>query len=861
MPVTFNKSVRYTILTTLETDFFRYMKFLKLVTVLLFLLLPFSSFAVLVKGRVTDQKGMPLGFATVYVKGTTQGTVSNNEGYYQLDLAAGNYTIVCQFMGYEKHSQAVTVVQEKLLVNFTLLPQNMKLKEVTVNSGGEDPAYAIIRKAIAKRETYLNEVAAQEADVYIKGVLKLLALPEKVMFMKINLTAEDSAELGNGIMYLCESITHIAEQQPGKYKEDVLSARESGNSNGFGFNSPSMVKVNFYENLMRVANVHPRGIVSPISESALHYYKYKLEGSFYEDGQLINKILVTPKRKFEPLFQGGYINIVENSWRIHSVNMILTSESQISYIDTLRIEQVHVPVTTDKWRVKNQVFHMKASIMGISFGGDFVSVYSNYNLQPSFGKNYFDATMLSYQTGANKKSINYWDSIRPVPLNVEEKDDYVKKDSLEKHRSSPAYLDSMDRLINKFDVSSVIAGDHFYYRKSKFGFNTPGIFQMVNFNSVEGINIRLPLYFSKKYGDVPNNNYNELSFAPQARYGISNTHLQTKGTVAYTHNRGRFFKLKFSGGRWVYQYYNENPVNELYNLYYTLVQKNNYLKLYEAWFAKASGEVQIARGLQAGAEVSWQDRRSLDNTNDFSFAKKDKELSPNYPTDLLQQPMQSHQALLGTLSLSFNPGQKIIRYPNRNVYIPSKWPVFTLAYTKGIYGIAGSDVDYDKWKLTIKDNIKLRLLGNSSYQVSVGGFLNRNKVFVPDYTHFYGNQFALAIPYLTGFQLAPYYKYSNTESFYATLNFEHHFDGLLTNKIPGIRKLNWQLVAGTNAFYVNSKNNYAEVFAGIENIAGVLRIDGIAGYQGLTGKPQVGIRIGFSMNGGVSFNSGGNVED
>jgi hypothetical protein len=92
------------------------------------------------------------------------------------------------------------------------------------------------------------------------------------------------------------------------------------------------------------------------------------------------------------------------------------------------------------------------------------------------------------------------------------------------------------------------------------------------------------------------------------------------------------------------------------------------------------------------------------------------------------------------------------------------------------------------------------------YRVGVGGFLNRRRVDIPDFQHFNGNQVLMAGEYLHTFQLAPYYRYSNTEPLYAVLHAEHHFNGLLTNKIPMLNRLKWHLVAGTNTFYVNSNN-------------------------------------------------------
>ena len=58
------------------------------------------------------------------------------------------------------------------------------------------------------------------------------------------------------------------------------------------------------------------------------------------------------------------------------------------------------------------------------------------------------------------------------------------------------------------------------------------------------------------------------------------------------------------------------------------------------------------------------------------------------------------------------------------------------------------------------------------------------------------------------------------------------------------RKLNWHLVAGANAFYVNEKNNYAEVFVGLENILKLIRVDFVWGFE-YGHRSQFGIRIGL----------------
>ena len=157
----------------------------------------------------------------------------------------------------------------------------------------------------------------------------------------------------------------------------------------------------------------------------------------------------------------------------------------------------------------------------------------------------------------------------------------------------------------------------------------------------------------------------------------------------------------------------------------------------------------------------------------------------------------------------------------------------------------------------------MKLYGQFGYRWNVGGFIDKEKVFVPDFTHFNGNQLTLASPYLNSFQLAPYYANSNTESFYTSYHVEHHFNGLGTNKIPLFRKLKYNLVAASNGYYVNRNNNYIELSAGLENVGWGLfrffRVDGVVGYQNFK-KPVFGIRIG--INGGmISFGSRNDADE
>jgi hypothetical protein len=124
----------------------------------------------------------------------------------------------------------------------------------------------------------------------------------------------------------------------------------------------------------------------------------------------------------------------------------------------------------------------------------------------------------------------------------------------------------------------------------------------------------------------------------------------------------------------------------------------------------------------------------------------------------------------------------------------------------------------------------------------MGGFVNANKLYTPDLQHYFGNQAYFSIEHLKGYQLLPYYQFSNQASFYSTVFAEYHLNGLLTNKIPGFRKLNWFLVGGVSYLHVNNMVDYTESIIGIENIFKVMRVDLINGFQ--KGEPvRTGVRL------------------
>lgn len=795
-----------------------------------------------ISGKISSTSGDLLPFSTITVEGKNIQTNANSQGFYFLELARGTYNISCRHVGYERTVKTVTVTAEAQELNFVLQPQQVSLKEVVVKAGAEDPAYAIIRKAIQKRKEYLNENEVFQCEVYSKGTMNLRNYPKT--FFGETVDFEDGDTSKKKMIYLSETVSKLSVDKPNKTKIDVISTRVSGQQDGYGFAGARFYS--FYENNVQISNsLNPRGFVSPIADNALSMYRYKYEGAFSEDGKLISKIKVIPRRKFEPCFSGT-INIVEDEWRIHSLELQLTKQSQMDFADTLRIEQLYQMMGVNQWVVQSQVLYPAVKIFGFDAYGTFANVYRNFNLNPGFEKKYFNNTILKYEPGSNKKPVTYWDSIRPLALSDAEMRDYIKKDSLEQLRKDPAYLDSLDRIANKLKFSNLLAGKTFSNQKKKTSFSIPSVLTGIQFNTVEGWVLDGAFTYTKQYTDRKS-----LSIIPHARYGFSSQQFYGWGTVRYNFGNTYFSNITLSGGKRIFQLNNENPLENLQNSIATLFYKTNFLKLYAADYARINFTKGIGKGITVNGNFQFQDRKPLENTTDFSFNRKSNlSYRPNYPIELTNSNFVAHQASVLTVGISFQPKARYVEFPDRTINIGSKWPTFNLQYVKGIDQLLGSDVDFDKWQFSMRDNLNLKLAGQLNYRFQLGGFLNDNKVPVQDYKHFPGNRMIRAENYLTTFQLPQYYLLSNTADFYAAVFAEHHFNGFLTNKIPVIKKLNWHLVGGIGYVKLPS-TNYFEWHAGLENIFRIFRVDVIHAYQ--SGQPaQLEFRIGTTLSVGGS---------
>lgn len=792
-------------------------------------------------GKVSDGE-IALPYVSIYIEGTGRGTASNSEGEYNIQVRSGQ-TVVFQFIGYEK--QKVQVKSGQNVLNVVMQEQLLTIPEVELVAGAEDPAYPIIRSAIKKRKYYLNQVSSYGGDLYIKGVARFDELPDKLPFFISKDEMPDSTDLG--IIYLSESITKFHHQKPDDFKEEMIASKVSGMSQVTSFNRAEQVQFNFYENQIDFEGLSDRGFVSPISGSAMFYYRYKLLGSFYQDGALVYKIDVKPKRKTDPCFQGE-IYIVDESWRIHSVNLFLTKDTPIQFVDTLRLEQSYVSVKDDIWLPVSTKIHEDFKILGFGVDAQFTGVFSNHNVNEAYNSNFFGNEVFTASEEASKKDSLFWEENRPIILTDVERKDYVEGDSLMKVRDSDVYKDSLDRRYNDISVMDIVLhGVGYSKRKKHYRISSNSLIKGLTFNPVEGWNTTLSTSYTKWYDRDVSKKWFRLN--GKARYGFSDEKFKLSLMASYKRDQRKVESFYGGVGSYVAQFNRDQPIDPLLNSAYALLDKKNFIKLYQREYLMAGYRNEVLNGLYFSGYLNYESRSPLENTTDFSWSKSDDAYEINNPV-----PFEEHNALVASAKIVYRHKQKYETTAQGKNVIGSKYPSLYMDYRKGINAF-GSDVDYDFIKLGIDDNFKSGLLGVTAYNVAYGKFINNSKTSFADYQHFNGNETFLirntgfTSPFegsgLTYFHTLPYYGYSTNTS-YMQAHVEHHFNGFLINKIPFLRRTKFQTVAGVNYLNTEEALAFTELFFGIENIFKVLRIDFASSYtEGEKWKPQ--IRFGLSI--------------
>jgi hypothetical protein len=830
-----------------------------------------------IHGRILTNKGEPLPYAGIAVKGTTNGTIANEEGTYELSLAPGSYEILIQYLGFKTISKAVVIGNESKELNFTLEEQALNLKEATVGTGKEDAAYTIMRKAIAKAPFHQLQVRSYTAKVYARST----AIPTKIPFLVEKRLKKEGVQEGKAL--LNESVSEIKYRRPNTFTQRVISTRNSLDNS---IPSPNeYILASFY-------SPEIAGTVSPLSPKAFNFYKFEYEGYFEEQGEIVNKIKVIPKAYGEGVFKGS-IYILEGRWSIHSFNLQTTARGLDISVKQLfnNVQSVWLPV--------NQHFRINGGYLG--FAGEFkylVSVtYQKLDIDPNlreeivindhkidkqptekkrkekldqliagqkeFSTKDFRKLTKEYEkeqkkktqneiegprmvrqdsiivdSMANKRDTTFWSTLRPIPLSKNEVAGYVLQDSLTVVKEAKGEKDRPDSTNVKLK-HFILGNTYALGNRNSLTIESPIL--ALGFNTIEGTAFNLITEYQKRWGKS-----HQFSIRPTARYSFGRQKLYG---ILEANLGNRDWNLNVTGGEMATQINQNRPILPFINSVATRFFERNLIKLYQKQFVKAEFSRQnILDVFSISAGLEFEGRKELYNLENISpiFYWDRFAYSPNRPVnrEINSTGFPTNNALLFDLNLSIRPWQ---RYKVRNGekrYLRNRNPVFGMQYKSGL-GFAG-DVDFHYLQGSVRQNMSMGPRIDFDYVVSGGGFLAAKKIYFTDYKHFMGGEFFLLTGSpLSDFRMLPYYLHSTSSWFYqghAMLSLQR----FIVTRVPALRLTGIKETLQVHYLSVPTLRNYTELVYGIDNIFRLLRVEVVGRFEDTRFK-GFGFRVGTSF--------------
>ena len=123
-----------------------------------------------VSGFISNlEDGEPIHYANVFLENTTQGAVSNADGYYIiLDVPDGVYTLTASVIGYKLEKRNISVgATSRVKVHFDLTPEQIQMEEVIVSAEREKFRQEIKISSITMDRAQLRTVPVLvEADLF-----------------------------------------------------------------------------------------------------------------------------------------------------------------------------------------------------------------------------------------------------------------------------------------------------------------------------------------------------------------------------------------------------------------------------------------------------------------------------------------------------------------------------------------------------------------------------------------------------------------------------------------------------------------------------------------------------------------------
>ncbi len=772
-----------------------------------------------IKGQIKSVSGEVIPFASIYVKELKTGTTSNKDGYYQFPLSNGTYHIFYQALGFERKETLVTVADKDIIKNIELQSQEYAIKEVKVYGGKEDPAYAIMRKAISLAPYFQHQVKSYDAMIYLKGGFDL----DKVPFLVRKQLKEEGMEEGK--TYVAESVNEIKFTAPDNYEHKQISKRSSLPDDNED-QVMNYINYSFYD-------VDNEDLISPLSRKSFSFYKFQYQGFFRQGEYYVNKIKVTPRRKSQQLFT-GYIYIVDQLWNLHSVDL-----NNEQFWGNIQVKQVMEEVEDKVWLPVSHNFLVDVKVMGFKLKANYGGSVEYTQVTPDTELQVPKMLQLAYEDMADsvedtvpvtknqkkidelmskdelnnrdmlkltrlmekerkekteepddleidnwsshykivkdtlKKDTVHWDAIRPIPLSESELHSFQVKDSLKLVATEKTTnAENQNSTSKSKKVSNlVLSGNWYNAKKEGVQFRYAGLIDLkgIDFNAVDGY-----AYANRFALDVHVDSLHTYSMQPVIGYGFSRNTLLWKVDNNYTFAPMRRGNVFLNFGQKSADFNGQTGINHYVNALSSLLFKDNYMRLYQNNYLTAGLGMDIANGLRFDGQFTVSQSKRLENTTNHSWLYPNSNYDEN--NSIYDQNVNAFSTTKNSIldvQLSYTPKYYYRVFHGKKHMDHSDYPTFTLKYQKALANVFDSNTDYDLLEFQVKQSLNWSFMYGLDYEIGAGNFFNHKSMHFSQYKHFNTAEVPISLKsWSNSFAMLNDYKYSINDWFaYGTLNY------------------------------------------------------------------------------------------
>ncbi len=593
-------------------------------------------------GKITNAKMEPLAFASVQVKEYKQGSVTKEDGSYELELDEGKYELIVSMVGYKAQVLSIIIRKANLQQDIILEASDAtNLSEVTIKGKFKDKAEEYIRNVIRNKETIEAAAGAYSCNVYIKALQEdsMEVKKPKKQAKNDSLLKANAGNAEMNRMAFAEIVLRLDRESSRRIKEERTGVSKRGNANNLFFLSTTEADFNFYNNIVNIPTISQTPFLSPLSYSGLMAYRFKTLKTETINGRKIYTIGVKPRQLSNATVEGE-ITIVDSIWVVLHTKLQLPKYHLAEY-DFFEVEQQYEFVNGKAWMITRQELTYKALSDKKKSSGRTVVSYKDFELNKIFDKKYFGTELSSAAAEAYKRDSSFWQANRTEPLTEKEVRFIHYKDSIYQATHTKAYLDSVDSVTNKITWQKILfKGQELNDHEKRRHWNLPALYTLYQPFSFGGTRLQAFVGYSKTFESRKN-----IFINGDLSYGFRNKDINGAVRINRLYNpfnRGYYyvsveksFEAIFSGDAWI-----------------NMIKRNN-VYLHQA--VGLGHSIELANGLYLFSNVDVAFRRSV---SDYKTNSRVDSLFDDLLDDNQAVPFPSYNAFYGQLRLEYTPGQR-----------------------------------------------------------------------------------------------------------------------------------------------------------------------------------------------------------